>query len=202
MGALTLAPACTSGKMAELLLGMVRGRGVGARVGRECHQGRFGADPAMAANSSSDAVAAQTAASWDRSARGEQLPGLVKGEDGRRQGLAFRAAATRRVRISRTLARHEFDASMDHSSLRQRKCQHRLASRLCAAPQILFSRLRADEPQYQGLDERLFACCDPKLPAGLREMHFNCRQGDAHAFRYARVPQPFGQPLQAFLFPW
>ena len=89
-----------------------------------------------------------------------------------------------------------------HSSLRQRKCQHRLASRLCAAPQILFSRLRADEPQYQGLDERLFACCDPKLPAGLREMHFNCRQGDAHAFRYARVPQPFGQPLQAFLFPW
>jgi hypothetical protein len=40
--------------MAELLLGMVRGRGVGARVGRECHQGRFGADPAMAANSSSE----------------------------------------------------------------------------------------------------------------------------------------------------
>jgi len=75
--------------MAELLLGWC---GRSTIAGAHALPVAQAPDPAMAANSSSvmPSPPSPPPLGTDQ-ARGEQLPGLVKGEDGRRQGIAFRA---------------------------------------------------------------------------------------------------------------
>jgi hypothetical protein len=132
-------PSCFWGGAGVLLCGCPRAAGRGS--GENVIKVASAPDPAMAANSSSVMPSPPSpAASWDQSARGEQLPGLVKGEDGRRLGLAFRAGATRRVRPSRTLARHEFDASMEFDAEGE-------------SPVLAFAREgRAIRPRLRSLD--------------------------------------------------